>query len=218
MKNQGRLDQFTLDIEFLLISVIQGVALAALASFAATPLRNLQFEYWSYIVTAFILILIFWSQAIVHVLSFIRWPLDLTHNFLYFLTSFFEVVAFSQMSNPLAWFGLNFIFVLAAVILYFVDFNLIKSRKSNFARSKEGKKLYQDIFQDQRFQLRVFVPLGLAFNALSFLLIYSFPELFLGNRYHVFLSVMQMLFAIVILVASIRSFAKRSKLIAAYDS
>lgn len=90
-----RLDQFVLDIEFLLISVVQGVALGALAAGAIEPLATMDYQYFPYIVAGFLLILTFWSQAIVHSLSFINWPLDLGHNFLYFLASLVEVLAFS---------------------------------------------------------------------------------------------------------------------------
>ena len=42
----SNLDQTVVDIEFLLISVIQGVALATLATNAVSPISNLQIEYW----------------------------------------------------------------------------------------------------------------------------------------------------------------------------
>jgi len=103
-----RLDEFVVDIEFLLISVVQGVALAALAAAAAPIVANLQLEYWPYIVSALLFILIFWSQAIMHVLGFIKWPLDMIHNFLYFVASLIEVMAFSVMNKPLVWFSLFF--------------------------------------------------------------------------------------------------------------
>jgi hypothetical protein len=69
--NRERLDQFALDIEFLLISVVQGVALGSLAASAAGTLMSLRFEFFVYIISAFLLILIFWSGAILHALSFI---------------------------------------------------------------------------------------------------------------------------------------------------
>lgn len=71
MKEKNRLDQFVLDIEFLLISVVQGVVLATLAASAVGPITKLQFEFWLYIISAFLVIIIFWSNAIVHALSFI---------------------------------------------------------------------------------------------------------------------------------------------------
>lgn len=115
-EKKERLDQFALDIEFLLISVIQGVALAALATDAADPINHLQFVYWLYIASGFLLILNFWSQAIIHAVSFIDWPLDLGHSFLYFLASFVEVMAFTHLTEPKQWFGFMAAFLLS---LYF---------------------------------------------------------------------------------------------------
>src|ERR1700754_633124 len=102
--NRERLDQFVLDIEFLLISAVQGVALGALAGAASEPISSLNFQYWPYILSGFLLILTFWSQAIIHSLSFIKWPLDLWHNFLYFLMGLIEFLAFNHLQDPLRWF------------------------------------------------------------------------------------------------------------------
>src|SRR5438309_667456 len=134
-----QLDDFVVNIEFLLISVIQGVALAALAASAAPIIASLQFEYWPYIITAFLFILLFWSQAIMRVLGFIRWPLDMMHNFLYFLASFVEVVAFSEMTNPLLWFSLIFTFVFVSGLLYYYDLILIKQCKRDMEKTNSGK-------------------------------------------------------------------------------
>ena len=212
----SNLDQTVVDIEFLLISVIQGVALATLASNAVNPISNLQIEYWMYIVSAFILVLTFWSQAIIHVLSFIDWPLDLTHNFLYFTASFIEVMAFSHMTNPMKWFGFMFTFVLISGILYFVDLKLIASRKKKFEQTTSGKALYGVIFKEQKFSLYTFVSLGLIFNFAAFLSIYLYPSIFLGKSYHVFLATLQTLFGVVILINSIGTFRKRAELIKEY--
>ena len=100
----SRLDQVALDIEFLLISVVQGVALAALAGGAAGIFTSLDWFAIPYAITAFLIVLIFWSGAIIHALSFIDWPLDLMHSFLYFLASFVEVMAFTHLENPMLWF------------------------------------------------------------------------------------------------------------------
>ena len=97
-------DQIVLNIEFLLISVIQGVAFSTLLGYAAPIINNGQTEYWLYITAGFLIVLVFWSHAIIHALSFIDWPLDLFHSFLYFLVIFFQVLSLSQMTNPLHWF------------------------------------------------------------------------------------------------------------------
>ncbi len=211
MNNKEKLDDFVVQIEFLLISVVQGVALGALASSATGVVTNMQFEYWIYILSGFLFILIFWSQAIMHVLSFIRWPLDMIHNFLYFLASLVEVMAFSQINSPLHWFAFFFIFVLITGFLYFFDLRLIK-------KSQIGKALYEHTVKEQLFELKVFVPLGLLFNAVCIWLIFKYPSYFVTNHYHVILALLQSLFALIILINCLNIFKKRLQLISDYSN
>lgn len=208
-----KLDQIVVDIEFLLISVIQGVALAALAAAAAPIVINLQFEYWPYIISAFLFILIFWSQAIMHVLGFIKWPLDLVHNSLYLLASLVEVMAFSVMTNPFLWFLFISVFVFITGILYIYDFILIKNHKGDF-KSPAGKALYKNLYDEQLFDMKVYVPSGIFFTAGCSLLIYRFPQIFLDKHYHIFLVGLQVAFGLTIIVTSLKTFSKRLSLIA----
>ncbi len=92
------LDGTVVDIEFLLIAVIQGFALATLAVDSDAVISGRDWIYWPYVLAAFILILNFWSLAIIHSISFISWPFDLIHTLLYFLVAFVEVAAFSQVT------------------------------------------------------------------------------------------------------------------------
>lgn len=212
MRNKGKLDQIVVDIEFLLISVIQGVALGAVAAGAIGPLTNLQFQYWPYIVSAFLLILIFWAQAIAHVLSFIRWPISLTHNFLYFLASMIEVMIFSQMSSPMKWFGFYLAFVVISAFLYYYDILLIRRcLKSELSLSE--KVLINQALKEQTFEFSVFVPAGILFNLGAFLLIFFYPAAFVGQRLHLILITLQIIFALYILASTQKSFKKRLSLI-----
>lgn len=210
---KGKLDQITLDIEFLLISVIQGVALATLAANAAEPIGNLTFEYWMYIASSFILILNFWSQAIVHALSFIDWPLDLSHNFLYFLASFIEVMAFSHMTDPMKWFGFMLLFFLVATILYAIDLSLIKNRKNSLAHSPHAMKLYGHILKREKFEFSTLIPLAIVYHVVAFLLILKLPRFFIEQKYHLYLIGGQLGFGIFSLFDSMRNFRTRIKLI-----
>lgn len=211
--NREQLDQFTLSIEFLLISTVQGVALGALAGAASKPLSNLDFQYWPYILSGFLLILTFWSQAIIHSISFIKWPLDLSHNFLYFLLGLVEFLAFSQLEDPLRWFIFQLGFVVVASILYFVDLKLIKSGKDHFDHSVSQKKLYKHILDEQISEMKTLIPSGLIFNGTAVFLIWRYPEFFIAQGYHVGIVAVQVLLTIYIIAVSIRSFKTRSKLI-----
>ena len=150
-----------------------------------------------------------------HVLGFIRWPLDMTHNFLYFLASLVEVVAFSEMTNPLLWFGIIFAFVLVSGILYYYDLLLIKQYKKDLEKTHAGKALYNSLYKEQIFDLKVFVPGGLIFTSVCIYLIYNYPQLFIVQHYHVYLVGVQVIFGLVILIKSLGDFKRRLKLIAA---
>lgn len=211
--NRERLNQFTLDIEFLLISAVQGVALGALGTAASVPLSNFDFQYWPYILSGFLLILTFWSQAIIHSLSFIKWPLDLAHNFLYFLMGLVEFLAFTQLQDPLRWFIFQLAFVIVASVLYFVDYRLIKEGKNHFNDNPEEKTLYKHILDEQVSEMKSLIPSGLIFNTVAVLLIWKYPEVFITQGYHVIIVGIQVLLTIYIITVSIKSFRVRSKLI-----
>lgn len=202
-----KLNQFTLDIEFLLISIIQGVALATLGTEAAKLLTQPTLVHILYIIAGFLFILIFWSGAIIHAVSFIEWPLDLTHNFFYFLVSLIEIIAFTYMDDPLRWFLYIFGFFFSAGILYLIDLWLIKQKKAQF-QTEDEKKLYKHIVTQQLFELRVLIPGGLVFNAFCIYLLFTNP------RFNSTLLIgIQVLLAFIFLINSTRSFKKRAILI-----
>ncbi len=207
------LDTKVVDIEFLLISVVQGVALSMLAASSAVPIGNLEFAYWPAILVGFLFILTFWSQAIIHALSFIDWPLDLGHTFLYFLASFVEVMAFTQIEHPLKWFMFLFVFLFIAGILYVYDLSLIKAHKKDFEDTKEKRALYEHMYTRQNRELKLYIPFALAFTGISILIIAGFPQLFIDKDYHVILSGIQAMFSLLLIKISVESFKKRSELI-----
>lgn len=202
------LDQTAVDIEFLLISVVQGVALAALATSAAPIIGDLNFEYFFYVLSAFLFILIFWSAAVSHVLSFIDWPLDMTHNFLYFLASFLEVMAFSYLKDPLRWFMFISLFLFVIGILYVWDLRLIKQHKTVLR-----KKLYDDVLKEQNYELTMLFPAGLAYSLVVTFAIALYPKIFIASHYHIAFAAIQAALGIFVLITSTRAFKRRAKLL-----
>lgn len=211
LPGNARLDQFSLDIEFLLISVVQGVALSVLATSSVSYIADLNWSVIPYIVSAFLVIIIFWSQAIIHALSFIDWPLDLTHNFFYFLASFVQVLAFSRISDPVHWFSFILALFVVAGALYWVDYRLIKNRQADLEVTKAGAALYKDILGQHVFEMKFLLPAGLLFNATALYVVWSLPAVS-----HLYLIITQVLFQFGILASSIHSFKRRSRLIADY--
>ncbi|MBI1869361.1 hypothetical protein HYS11_00120 [Candidatus Gottesmanbacteria bacterium] len=157
--------------------------------------------------------MIFWSQAIIHALSFIDWPLNLGHTFLYFLASFFEVLAFAQVEHPLKWFIFILAFLVIAAILYVYDLSLIQKHEKDFSTSLAKRQLYEHMYTRQVRELSRYVPFALAFNGLSAFLIYQLPDVFLGSHYHVILSALQAFFGLLLVFISYKSFMVRSRLI-----
>ena len=212
-----RFDGISLDIEFLLISVVQGVALSTLALGAAPLLGDLRFETFLYILTSFVLILSFWSQAIIHAISFIDWPIDLPHSFLYFLASFMEVVAFAYLNNPVKWFLFMGVFFLVVVILYAVDLGMIKERRGKF-ETKKQVKLYEHVISEQTFEFKTFLPAAVIFCFVSAFIIGKFPNLFITQHWHLGLISFQAIFSIYVLLTSFKSYKKRAKLLTEANS
>ena len=207
------LNNTAVEIEFLLISVIQGLALQFLVSAAVTPFVQFQFEYWLYIVSGFLLILIFWTQAIVHALSFIQWPIDLTHTFLYFLVSFVEVLVFYQVGSPFRWFIFGTVFLIAGSVLYTYDFLMIRKRRETLAYSEKRKRLYDHMYHMQKKELTFYLPAALIFSLMSAGLIYVYPNVFIDNHVHIVLSCLQTLFSIILLVITVKNFYRRMGLL-----
>src|SRR5438552_9675690 len=79
MFTRRSLDQVVLDVEFVLISVVQGVALTTLAVMAAPMLHAPSVVTLAFLGTGFLFVLSFWAVAIIHALSFVIWPMDLGH-------------------------------------------------------------------------------------------------------------------------------------------
>ena len=207
------LDQQASEIEFLLISVVQGLALQMLAVSALEPISMFRTEYWFYIVSAFILILVFWSQAIMHALSFIDWPIDLVHTFLYFLASFFEVIVFNQITHPLKWYLFGSAFLLIAGLLYAYDLFMIRRHRSEFIRRKEKKKLYNHMYTQQIKEMKLFLPAALLYNVLAAFLIFRFPQMYIGQNYHILLAGVQTIGSVFLLLNTIGTFKLRSAII-----
>lgn len=208
---KGRLDQLTLDIEFLLISVIQGVALAALASASVLPMTNLELIHFPYIITGFILILVFWTGAINHAIGFIEWPLDLTHSFLYFLASFIEVMALYQVTNPLVWFTFMLLFQIVAAVLYVYDLGMIKKSLARNTKSKHKQTVLSHIYRQQTRELKIFIPGSLLFCFVAFACVYAAPQLFINKSYHLIFIVLQGMFSLVFLNNLLKNFNARSE-------
>jgi hypothetical protein len=206
-----RLDGRVVDIEFVLIAVIQGLALTTLAVESEAVIGETQWVYWPYVFAGFILIANFWTLAVTHTLSFISWPFDAVHTVLYLLASFIEVTAFAQITHPAGWFIFMFVFFLVSAVLYVWDLRMIRERLPDFEDTPARRELYAHIHDHQALELRL-LPLALFVQGLVVAVIWLWPPLILEDNRHLYIVGLQIVGGLGFLVYVIRSFRVRAQL------
>ena len=205
---RDRLDQAVVNIELTLISIIQGLALAVLAGAAVQPILQLQWQAWPYIATGLLVVLIFWSRALLHTLSFIGWPLEFGHTFVYFGITLIEAVALTQIGDPQRWFALNALYALAVWGLYAYDLRIVRRHADDFGTADE-QALLADIVGDQRLNIRFMMPAAVAFQGLAWWLVHAYPATFIDGGWHLLLIGLTLLFSINSLHDGVRLLQRR---------
>jgi hypothetical protein len=187
---QNELDGMTLNIEFTLISIIQGVALYFLTDNARTPLLQWQYEYWPYLITGLLTIFTFWSRSILHTFTVIRWPSEYKHKFMYITCTLVEAIAFTQLSDPVHWFALNALYSCCVWFLFIFDLRIIRRRQQD-SSGPYGDQLFAIIERDQLQNIRLWTPAYIAFNLLAYATLALKPSVF--YKWTIWLGMLQML-------------------------
>src|ERR1044072_6530326 len=143
------LDQIVLDVEFVLLSVIQGVALTTLGIEGVPVLRAQDPVALVFLASGLLFLLAFWAGALIHAVSFVRWPIDLPHYFFYFAVGLLEIVTFAQMQHPRAWFAASVAFYVLGAALYAYDLSMIAAWCAGVERDGDARRLYAHI-RDRR--------------------------------------------------------------------
>src|SRR5206468_10039823 len=130
---RSELDGMVVEIELTLISIIQGVALTFLIERARDVASFHNAVYWPYVLAGLLVIFVFWSRSVLHIITVIRWPLEFGHNFLYIACALVEAVMFSELTNPKGWFALGTVFGLIGWSLFAYDLRLIRARETDSA-------------------------------------------------------------------------------------
>jgi len=209
MFTRRHLDQLVLDVEFVLLAVVQGVALTALGIEAVPVLRHPDPTSCVMIATGLLFVLAFWAGALIHAVSIVRWPMDLPHYFFYFAIGLLEMVTFAQTHHPSAWFAASLAFYLVGGALYAYDLAMIRHRRAAFDVNAPGRRLYAHVLARQQLEMFVIMPAGLLFNLIAWWTLRSREELALG------FSIAQLTFTTVFMVSLVRSFSQRMRLISA---
>lgn len=208
------LDEVIVNIELTLASIVQGLALSFLAENAGALLAQGKMFAWPYAVVALLIILLFWSRALIHTLTLIRWPLEFVHNFFYFGCALVEVIAFMQLSDPFRWFALNAVFALAVWGLFIHDLRLIRMRSADSV-GPVGSRLYAIVRADQWVNIRFIMPALVLYCAGSAFFIRQNPGFWIDRHWHLLLVGCQGLGLLGYLVYLIRWFTRMTPIISA---
>jgi len=200
------LDQIVLDVEFVLLSVIQGVALTTLGIEGVPVLRAHDPVSLVFLASGLLFLLAFWAGALIHAVSFVRWPIDLPHYFFYFAVGLLEIVTFAQMQHPRAWFAASVAFYVLGAALYAYDLSMIAARRAGFERDADARRLYAHIRDRQRLEMFAVMPAGFLFSLVAWWL--------LGRHsWALPLAALQLVFTAAFLASQVKSFSERVRLI-----
>lgn len=191
-ERREELDAVVVNIELTLVSIIQGVALFFLTDNARTLILKWHSSVSLYVVAGLCVIFIFWSRSVIHTLTLIRWPLEFGHNFFYIACALGEAILFSRLDNPLLWFQLSSAYAIIVWLLFVYDMRLIRARLAESHTDSE-RALYDRFRSDQLLNIRVLAP-GLVFlNVGCALVIWRWPDLFIGRGAHIWLITAQLI-------------------------
>ena len=210
---RSELDGMVVEIELTLISIIQGVALTFLIERARELISVGAAVHWPYVISGLMVIFVFWSRSVLHIITVIRWPLEFGHNFLYITCALIEAVLFSRLTNPSAWFALGALFGFAGWILFTYDLRLIRARELDSA-GPASNELIQIVKKDQWMNIAVLVPAVSLSNLLCFFCLRFWPGVFLDRQFHVVLATAQLFGFVAYLIYVIAHFRKVAPFVA----
>lgn len=174
------------EIELTLVSIIQGVALTVLIESARDVVAQRQYIYWPYVVAGLLIIFVFWSRAVVHIITVIRWPLEFGHNFLYIACALIEALMFGQLARPESWFIFGAAFIAIGWVLFFYDLRLIHARMRDSA-GPASNRLSAMVRRDQWLNIALLLPAVFILNVICAAAVHTRPNAFLDHHAHVFL-------------------------------
>jgi hypothetical protein len=191
-ENRSELDAMIADIELTLVSIIQGVALTVLIETSREAIATFNWIMWPYVLSGLIIILVFWSRVVLHILTLVRWPLEFGHNFLYIACALVEAFAFAQLGNPARWFAFVAAFLAVGWLLFAYDLRLIRMRVCDHT-GDVSNRLYALVKRDQWLNLALLLPAFFLVNVAFAILIHLRSEFFLGRDGHIWLIAVQLI-------------------------
>lgn len=210
-----KLDEIAVNVELVLISLIEGVALVALAEHIVAALQEPDwYRYLPYMFGGLAILLVFWAQSILHAISFIRWPIRIEHMFMYFASGLLQIIAYTSLLHIGTWFLWWSLFSLLAMTMYFLDLWILRSSYESFSKLKGGTAFLAEVERRHIFEMKFFVPAALTFNVIGVVAVLLFPDFFQNIFVYMAPGVIQLGFTCYALYDVVRNFRARSTMIA----
>lgn len=209
---RGELDDLIVNTELTLISLIQGIALFFLAEYAVEAYRESSWQSIPYVLTGLLIVLAFWSRALIHTFTIIGWPLEFTHNFLYIGLTLLESMTFAETLHPRSWWTIYVLFVSGCWLLFLSDVRMIDARLAQ-SRGPASRRFLEEVRREQLLQCRLVMPLLVGSAAAGAAAVRRFPEAMEARGGHVVLASLLAAGYAVYLAAVCRYFAKLAPLL-----
>jgi hypothetical protein len=210
-----KLDEIAVNVELVLISLIEGVALVTLAEEIVRAFQEPDwYRFIPYMFAGLSILLVFWAQSLMHAVSFIRWPIRIEHMFTYFAAALLQIIAYANLLHIGTWFFWWTLFSLMAIGMYFIDLWIMQDSRASFAKLKGGLEFLDQVEERHMFEMTYLVPGALAFNVACVIAVLLFPVLFVNVFIYMLPGILQLAFSLYALYDCTVNFRKRSKMIA----
>ena len=209
---RSELDSMIVEIELTLVSIIQGVALTVLIENAHGIVAERQILFWPYLFAGLLVIFVFWSRAVLHIITVIRWPLEFGHNFLYIACALVEAILFAQVGKPADWFGFGAAFIAIGWTLFVYDLRLIHARMRDSAGPVRNR-LCARVLRDQWLNIGFLLPGVFVLNLGFLFAVRNWSEFFLARNGHVWLIAAQIVAFVGYLIYVVRFYVDLAPLI-----
>ncbi len=200
------LDNIVANIEFTVISIVQGMSLSFLTEGARAVFVDGRVEALPYVLSGLLVAFSLWARAVLHAFTVIRWPLELGHNFVYFVAALCEAALFSQCGHPERWYPIGLVMVFLFWVMFLLERRMYRLRRGDSSGPASAALL--DVLEvEHDLNIRVLMPALLAMWVACTAAVLRAPETFLTGRWHVALGVLQALGLLGYLAHVIRFYA-----------
>lgn len=201
------LDTLVVNTELTLLSITQAIALSFLGESSFEQIRSLDLVWWPYVLSGLLVILVFWSRSLLHVLTIIRWPLEFTHNFLYIAFTLAESLMFRMIGAVAPWYALSLVCALIVWLLFAFDLKMLARLKRD-PDAANLAPLLALVERDQRLQLRIAMPAMALLSSLAWGTVVLWPRLFVEGQWHLLLAFAQAAFLLAYLLLGLRQYRR----------